>query len=196
MDRVTHEWVRRVRERLPLPEPIVEFGGRYRPRDLERDGLRPLRELFPAEAKYISCDLRAGGGVDRVEDMLCSSFAMGSVGTVIACNVLEHVRDPIAAMTECLRILDPTRGVLLLQSVFVYHIHGAPVDYWRFTPFAFKDILLKDFPQRVVEGIGLNKAQQGPRWITGVATRDRWQDLTGVAECLVGAWEHFGQCKR
>lgn len=195
MDRVTFEWVKRVRDRLPLPEPIVEFGGRYRPKDLARDGLEPLRSLFP-DRKYTTADIQGGSGVDQIESMLCSSFAMGSVGTVIACNVLEHVRDPIAAMVECLRILDPTRGVLLLQSVFVYHIHGAPVDYWRFTPFAFQDILLKDFPQRVVEGVGSNKYKQAPRWVTGVATRDRWQDLSGVATCLQDAWEHFGKCLR
>ena len=196
MDRVTHEWVRRVTRALPLPEPIVEFGGRYRERALERDGLRPLRELLPAGTKYTACDLRSGSGVDQIEDMLCSSFPMGSVGTVIACNVLEHVRDPIAAMTEVLRILDPERGVLLLQSLFVYHIHGAPVDYWRFTPFAFKDILLERFAHRVVEGIGLNKEKQGPRWVTGVATRDPGLDLTGVATCLVDSWKSFGQCIR
>ena len=58
----------------------------------------------------------------------------GSFDTIFCCSVLEHVEDPFAAMVELSRILRPG-GNLILSVPFRYYLHGAPEDYFRFTPF-------------------------------------------------------------
>jgi ubiquinone/menaquinone biosynthesis C-methylase UbiE len=47
--------------------------------------------------------------------------------------VLEHVRRPWIAINEMHRILQPD-GYILITTLFSFHIHGYPDDYWRFTP--------------------------------------------------------------
>ncbi len=55
----------------------------------------------------------------------------GSVDTMIATNILEHVTDPQAAVNELHRVLQPG-GHLFLLTPFCYPWHMDP-DYWRFT---------------------------------------------------------------
>jgi len=55
---------------------------------------------------------------------------------VLSDQVLEHVEgDPYQAITECHRVLRPG-GIALHTTCFMNPVHGAPMDFWRFTPFA------------------------------------------------------------
>ena len=58
---------------------------------------------------------------------------------VLMFEVLEHVEDPFLAANEILRVLK-VRGVLLLSTPFVFGIHDAPYDYWRFTKYGLANI--------------------------------------------------------
>jgi SAM-dependent methyltransferase len=61
-------------------------------------------------------------------------FADNSVDTIFCCSVLEHVTDPPAAMAEFARVLRPN-GRVILSIPFMYFLHGAPNDFFRFTRF-------------------------------------------------------------
>jgi SAM-dependent methyltransferase len=138
------EFITAVAQTLPIPEPIVEVGSFQ----VERSPYEvDLRSLFPGKT-YIGCDARMGPGVDRIEDIHQLSFACGAVGTVIALDTLEHVENPLRALSEIHRVLRP-EGFVVISSVMDYPVHEHPADYWRFTPQGF-DLLLKDFsPRRV-----------------------------------------------
>lgn len=63
-------------------------------------------------------------------------FANEGFDFVVSDFVLEHVEgNPEQAVKECGRVLR-SGGVAIHTTAFNYHIHGAPNDYWRFTPSA------------------------------------------------------------
>lgn len=64
-------------------------------------------------------------------------LADDSVDTVFCCSVLEHVEDPFLAVAEIARVLRPG-GALILSVPFRYYVHGAPVDYFRFTRYGME----------------------------------------------------------
>jgi len=56
---------------------------------------------------------------------------------VICTQVLEHLSDPRAAVGEKHRVLRDN-GVVLFTTNFIYGLHGAPEDYFRFSRFGLK----------------------------------------------------------
>lgn len=62
-------------------------------------------------------------------------FADETFDVIILSDVLEHVIDPNAIFREIYRVLRPD-GWVLLNVPFLYWIHEAPHDYYRYTSFA------------------------------------------------------------
>ena len=61
-------------------------------------------------------------------------FPAGSFDAVVSDQVLEHVEgDPFGAVAESLRVLRPG-GHAVHTTCFINPVHGAPSDFWRFTP--------------------------------------------------------------
>jgi SAM-dependent methyltransferase len=57
---------------------------------------------------------------------------------VVSDQVLEHIEgDPFVAVGETFRILKPG-GIAVHTTCFMNPIHGAPGDFWRFTPDALR----------------------------------------------------------
>jgi SAM-dependent methyltransferase len=61
-------------------------------------------------------------------------LAAEAIDTVFCNATLEHVKNPMQVMQELSRVLRPA-GVLLLGVPFLYRIHSAPNDFWRFTEY-------------------------------------------------------------
>jgi SAM-dependent methyltransferase len=61
-----------------------------------------------------------------------------SFDTVLALDVLEHVRRPFRAVAEVTRVLKPG-GTLFLTVPFCYPRHGT--EYYRFTELGLRDML-------------------------------------------------------
>lgn len=57
--------------------------------------------------------------------------------TVILSDVLEHIADPRTLWSEIHRVLAPG-GHLIMNVPFLYWIHEAPHDYYRYTEFALR----------------------------------------------------------
>lgn len=126
-------------EVLPIEGPLLEVGS-YQV-DGQEDAI-DLRPLF-TDVEFVGVDMRAGPGVDRVEDVTDLTFPDDAFGTVVMADTLEHVEDVERAMVEVRRVCRP-HGLVLGTSVMDFPIHGHPSDYWRFTPEAFRR-LARDF---------------------------------------------------
>lgn len=62
--------------------------------------------------------------------------------TVIAIEVLEHVKNPVKAVMEANRVLKPG-GKFILSVPHLSRVHDAPNDYYRFTKYGIGAILEK-----------------------------------------------------
>jgi SAM-dependent methyltransferase len=149
------EFARDVAASFPVQEPLVELGARAAE---GQEDVADLRTVFGAR-EHIGCDIQAGPGVDRIEDIHHLTFADESVGTVICLETLEHVADPLRAVQEMHRILRPG-GVLAISSLMFFPIHAHPWDYWRFTPEGF-ELLLQPFESRLVLAQGWDLMPEG-----------------------------------
>lgn len=79
-------------------------------------------------------------------NFLSLQFPDESFDFVISDQVLEHVEgDPQQAIDESWRVLRPG-GIAIHTTCFVNPVHGAPSDFWRFTPEALA-LLTKKFSQ-------------------------------------------------
>lgn len=62
--------------------------------------------------------------------------------SVLLNQVLEHVDDYDAVLSEIHRVLKDD-GKFILSVPFIYHIHGEPNDYFRFSEYGIQHILQK-----------------------------------------------------
>ena len=67
----------------------------------------------------------------------------GTYDSAICLEVLEHVPDPVRAMREIYRILN-SNGVLILSLPHLSRLHSEPHDYYRFTHYGLRHLLVQD----------------------------------------------------
>lgn len=110
-------------------------------------GSRPYESLFPL-GTYIGVDVAVSGrpaGMkmpDYFYDGQVLPFEDKSVHGVLCTQVLEHVRNPDALLAEINRVLSPG-GMLVLSAPFMWQEHEEPYDFFRFTSFGFRELLMR-----------------------------------------------------
>lgn len=114
-------------------------------------GTSPYRKMIKHE-RYIVVDIEDRGGADGAErvtgDLTKGIPLENELADLILCTeVLEHVPEYSVAMSELHRLLKPG-GVLLVTVPFVWVLHEAPNDFFRFTHFGI---------QHLLEGVGFSK---------------------------------------
>ena len=116
--------------RFAMYQRLAQFSGLARPehRVLSVGRSMCLAQLLgyaPAQVKdtsYPECDL------------LDLAFDDCSFDAVVADQVLEHVAgNPERAVAESFRVVRPA-GFVVHTTCFVNPLHGAPQDFWRFSP--------------------------------------------------------------
>ena len=108
---------------------VLDVGG----------GERFGKWLAQYEREFQNCDYKtfdydASTGADTVGDIHKMPIEDGYCDAIICSSVLEHVRDPLTAMSELRRILKPGGHIFLyVPSIYPYHARkGHYPDYWRF----------------------------------------------------------------
>ena len=99
-------------------------------------GGAPYAKYFPNRVGF---DHAAGPDVDVVGDAHHLPFQDGEFERILCTEVLEHLLDPAKAIAEMRRVLQPG-GMLILTTGFVFPLHDAPHDYWRFTRYGLEHL--------------------------------------------------------
>lgn len=105
-------------------------------------GHSPYADLLEAATESVMVvDIEdRSGRVDLIADIQdMPQIADGSFDSVISTQVLEHVPDPRAAMSELARVLRPG-GHLVLSVPHLSAIHEAPTDFFRYTQYGLEEL--------------------------------------------------------
>jgi SAM-dependent methyltransferase len=99
-----------------------------------------------ARQRYFGADLAVGdaawdyGKLDAICDLQALPFPDGVFAAAVNIVTLEHVRRPLAVLTEIGRALEPG-GRLLLIAPQDWEVHQAPHDYFRYTRYGLEWML-------------------------------------------------------
>src|SRR5213082_2497188 len=102
-----------------LPGPIYEFAADRTPGQEKSRG--HVRNCFPGR-EFITSDMAAAAGIDKVLDLHNLALPDATVGTAILLDAIEHVERPWRALEEIARVLKPG-GVVVMTSVMYFPIH-------------------------------------------------------------------------
>lgn len=119
---------------------IDEFIRSHATNELALDlgcGNSRYREVYP---NRIGIDIVMGSGVDVVADAHDLPFRSCCVHTVVTSEMLEHTHSPQAVVDEIYRVVTPG-GKAIMSTRFVFPIHEAPHDYFRFTEYGLRHLL-------------------------------------------------------
>lgn len=117
-------------------------------------GSKPFSKFLKGRVKrHIGVDIDDGFYDSSHIDVIGSAYKVPVedhvADSIISSQVLEHLNDPIAAITEMERLLKPG-GLLFLSFPFLYPIHAGPHDHLRYTEYYIED-LLKRYGFSVIE---------------------------------------------
>jgi len=146
--------------------------------------------------EYVGLDIATAldyGGVrpDIIWDGDMLPFADGFFDVVFATEVLEHIHDPGRALREVHRVLKKN-GLLFFTVPYVWPLHEAPVDYYRYTPFAletfFKQAGFSDSTIRPTGGWNAALAQMLGLWVRRKPmTKSRKKIFSLIAQPVIRA---------
>lgn len=102
-------------------------------------GRSPYKNLFP---NTISMDIHPDSGADIIGDALNIPLQDNQFEQVLCFELLEHVTNPQLCIDEIYRVLKPG-GKLILSTRFLFSVHHAPHDYYRFTRYGLEHLLSK-----------------------------------------------------
>ena len=105
----------------------------------DHEGARP----YFADAVIVeTLDINPAAGATYCSDLcqINENIPASRFDIVVCTEVLEHVLNPFAVVSEIRRVLKPS-GVLLASSPFNFRIHGPLPDCWRFTEHGWRALL-------------------------------------------------------
>ena len=131
----------------------VELNGKV----LDLGGSRKsgYHELFQGSPEFVVANISKHYGFDVYVDLEKKfPFENESFDNAIAINLIEHIYDYKNVFSETQRVLK-SGGLLVFTIPFLFHKHGCPDDYNRFTDEALKKIAQEhNFDVIVIEELG------------------------------------------
>lgn len=97
--------------------------------------LRPIVESWrPLE--YVGIDMTAGRGVDRIcsAERMVAELGAESFDVVVATEIIEHVRDWRAVISNLKNVCRPGGVMLITTPSIGFPFHAYPHDFWRYEP--------------------------------------------------------------
>lgn len=122
--------------RITLDRFIEAHASRGRTLDVGAQA-GPYAAYFP---NRVALDIRRGPGVQLIGDAQALGIRSAAFDVVLCTEVLEHLPEPQKAIDEFERVLKPG-GTLVLTTRFVFPIHDAPHDYFRYTKYGLQYLL-------------------------------------------------------
>lgn len=113
---------------------IAPYASSARTLEIGAYGNPSYARFFPNRT---GIDIKSGPGVDVVASVYALPFSDGEFDTVLCISVLEHLEEPGRAIAEIKRVLK-SGGHAIVSVPFLFPIHDAPGDYWRFTKFGLQ----------------------------------------------------------
>lgn len=133
-------WLRKARELIPTQEVV---GQR---RCLEWDSTQMSRYYFKDHCKFMDVIAYAEGGEEHMTQSEVGNrrylvdihtadktVPADSASLVVCAQIFEHLRRPHTAMEQLFRLVAPG-GFVVWSAPLFSEIHGAPDDYFRYTP--------------------------------------------------------------
>lgn len=111
-------------------------------------GTAPYKvDMLRVADEYIGVDWENGlhdqSNVDVFADLTKPlPFPEAYADTAVSFQVMEHLPEPELFLKECHRILKHG-GAVFLTVPFMWHVHEAPYDYYRYTRYGLKYLLEK-----------------------------------------------------
>lgn len=137
-------------------------------------GIAPYRGLF-THTRYESADFemvdKAYGRSTYVCDLKAIPVEDARFDYIVFNQVMEHLPDPKAVLTELYRVLKP-RGRMIYSGPLFYEEHEQPYDYYRYTQFGVRYLM---------EGVGFNVDRLD--WLEGYFGTVGYQ-LNRMGRCL------------
>jgi SAM-dependent methyltransferase len=130
MKKITRNSLRLFLKNHATEEEILDIGS----------GGSLYGDLFPNRLTF---DIDPQKKPEVLGDVNKMPFQDNEFKAILCTEVLEHLHDPKKAIEEMKRILKPG-GKLILTTRFMFPIHDAPTDYFRYTEFGLKE-LFKDW---------------------------------------------------
>ena len=126
--KITRKQLDKFLEKYATDDKILDIGS----------GGSSYHRYFP---NRLTVDIDPERRPEIIADAHNLPFRAGEFKTVLCTEVLEHVKDPKQVIHEIGRVLDKG-GIVILTTRFVYPLHDAPHDYWRFTEYGLKLLFL------------------------------------------------------
>lgn len=156
MGRFVHRHTPRLFYHLAYYRAARRLGDRSRARErLFRELVagsegKPCLQIGVRDQKYaphwVSVDLYDHSDyIDYNYDIHALEFEDGTFDVVVCNAVLEHVEDPLRAISELRRVLRKG-GRIWVEVPFNQPYHPSPNDYWRVTPDGMR-LWMKDFTE-------------------------------------------------
>ena len=134
MKKITRKHLRPFLEKYATDKVVLEIGGGRLSTNHSYEDLFPHRHTYDIAPERLP---------DTVGDAHSLSFEDNSFEFILCTEVLEHLHTPQQAIAEMKRVLQPG-GTLVLTTRFVFPIHDAPHDYYRYTEYGLRH-LFKDW---------------------------------------------------
>ncbi len=130
MKKITRKHLRPFLEKYATDKVVLEIGGGRVSTNHSYEDLFPNRHTYDLDPKRLP---------DTVGDAHDLQFGNDSFDCVLCTEVLEHLHTPQKAIDEMKRVLRPG-GTLILTTRFVFPIHDAPHDYFRYTKYGLQHL--------------------------------------------------------
>ncbi|MBZ4036569.1 class I SAM-dependent methyltransferase [Flavobacterium sp. 17A] len=114
-------------------------------------GSMPYKQIILENRKvesYVGLDIDTSLNYEGIKpdflwDGVTMPFENESFDVVISTEVLEHVPNPDAYLSEVRRVLKPG-GIFFFTVPFLMSLHEVPHDYYRYTPYALEMIFKRN----------------------------------------------------